>query len=143
MSMAGQMKIQVHQISASASQAEIGAHRITIDRPAAKGGTDAGPMGGELFLASVGGCFMSTLLAAIRAREAKISDVHVEVAGSLADSPTRFTAVELRVSAACSDQELLEHLAGIADRGCIMMNTLRGTLDLKVMITQVSSTATV
>ena len=58
-----------------------------IDRPAAKGGGDAGPMGGELFLAAVGGCFMSNLLAAIRGREADISDVRVEVVGILADSP--------------------------------------------------------
>src|SRR5580658_6008077 len=99
MSMAGEMKVQLRQISASASEAVIGRHRVPIDRPAAKGGGDAGPMGGELFLAAVGGCFMSTLLAAIHARKAEISDVRVEVVGSLADSPARFAAVELRVAA--------------------------------------------
>jgi len=76
--MAGEMKIQLRQISASASEATVGRHRVSIDRPAAKGGTDAGPMGGELFLAAVGGCFMSNLLAAIGARQANISDVSVE-----------------------------------------------------------------
>jgi len=85
--MANEMKIQLRQISASASEATIGRHRVPIDRPEAKGGTDAGPMGGELFLAAVGGCFMSNLLAAIRARHADISDVSVEVLGSLAASP--------------------------------------------------------
>src|SRR5580658_11066596 len=94
MSMAGEMKVQLRQISASASEASIGRHRVPIDRPAAKGGGDAGPMGGELFLAAVGGCFMSTLLAAIKAREAEISDVRVEVVGSLADSPSRFAGLE-------------------------------------------------
>src|SRR5580693_256835 len=122
--MAVEMKVHLRQISASASEATIGRHRVLIDRPAAKGGGDAGPMGGELFLAAVGGCFMSTLLAAIKAREAEISDVRVEVLGSLADSPTRFAALELRVAAESRDQELLERLVGIADRGCIMMNTL-------------------
>jgi putative redox protein len=134
MSMAGEMKIPLRQISASASEAAIGRHRVPIDRPVVKGGTDMGPMGGELFLASVGGCFMSTLLAAIRAREAEISDVHVEVVGLLADSPTRFSGVELRVSAETVDQETLARLVEIADRGCIMMNTLRGTLDVRVSI---------
>src|SRR5580658_2957833 len=87
--MASEMKIELRQISASTSEATIGRHQVLIDRPAAKGGTDAGPMGGELFLAAVGGFFMSNLLAAIKARKADISDVRVEVAGTLADSPAR------------------------------------------------------
>jgi putative redox protein len=132
--MANEMKIQLRQISTSTSEATMGRHQVLIDRPTAKGGADAGPMGGELFLAAVGGCFMSNLLAAIRAREAVISDVRVEVVGSLADSPARFAGVELRVAAESRDRELLERLVEIADRGCIMMNTLRGKLDVRVLI---------
>jgi len=131
--MANEMKIQLRQISASASEATIRQHKVQIDRPAAKGGTDAGPMGGELFLASVGGCYMSNLLAAIGARNAEVSDVRVDVVGILADSPSRFTGLELRVTAEGGDPELLERLLEIADRGCIMMNTLRGMLDLRVL----------
>ena len=132
--MANEMKLQLRQISASTSEATMGRHQVLIDRPTAKGGADAGPMGGQLFLASVGGCFMSNLLAAIKGREADISDVRVEVVGSLAESPARFAGVELRVAAESRDQELLERLVEIADRGCIMMNTLRGKLDVKVLI---------
>ena len=132
--MANEMKIQLRQISASTSEATMGRHQVLIDRPTAKGGADAGPMGGELFLAAVGGCFMSNLLAAIRAREAEISDVRVEVVASLADAPARFAGLELRVAAESHDRELLERLVEIADRGCIMMNTLRGKLDVKVLI---------
>ena len=88
--MAGTMTIQIRQISASASEATIVRHRVPIDRPASKGGSDSGPMGGELFLASIGGCFMSNLLAAIKARDSKISDVRTEVTATLADSPARF-----------------------------------------------------
>jgi putative redox protein len=131
--MASQMKIQIRQISTSASEAAIRQHKVQIDRPAAKGGADAGPMGGELFLAAVGGCFMSNLLAAIVARKAEVSDVHVEVVGTLADPPARFSAVEVRVTAEAGDPELLERLIEVADRGCIMMNTLRGTLDMRVL----------
>ena len=130
-----EMKVQVRQVSPSASEAAISHHRVLIDRPVAKGGADAGPMGGELFLASVGGCFMSTLLAAIRGRGKEISNVRVEVAGSFLGSPTRFAGLELRVAAECDDPDLLERLVGIADRGCIMMNTLRTSLDVKVLIT--------
>jgi len=91
-------------------------------------------MGGELFLAAVGGCFMSNLLAAIRAREAEISDVRLEVVGALADSPARFSGLQLRITANCGDPELLERLVEIADRGCIMMNTLRGTVEVRRLI---------
>jgi len=132
--MANEMKIELRQVSASASEATIGAHCVLIDRPASKGGADAGPLGGELFLASVGGCFMSNLLAAIKARQAKVSEVQTEVTATPSGSPPRFTEIELCVSAECADRELLEKLVEIAERGCIMMNTLRGKLDLQVRI---------
>jgi putative redox protein len=93
-----------------------------------------GPMGGDLFLAAVGGCFMSNLLAAIRARETDVAGISVEVIGTLADSPARFTGMELYVTADRGSQESLERLVEIADRGCVMLNTLRGTLDLSVRI---------
>jgi putative redox protein len=130
--MENQMKIQIRQVSASTSEAEIRQHKILIDRPASKGGQDQGPMGGELFLASIGGCFASTLLAAIKAREADVSELRMEVIGTLVDSPTRFSAVEIRVSANYSDRELFQRLVEIAEKGCIVANTLRGTLDLVV-----------
>jgi putative redox protein len=132
--MPSEIKIQLRQVSASTTEATIGRHQVLIDRPAAKGGTDMGPMGGELFLAAIGGCFMSNLLAAIKAREAEISDVHTEVTGTLADSPARFSAVELCVTAESASRDQLERLVEIADRACIMMNTLRGKLDVKVRI---------
>ena len=132
--MPNEMKIQLREVAASTSQASIRDHRILIDRPAAKGGEDRGPMGGELFLASVGGCFMSNLLAAIKARDAGISDVRTEVIGTLADAPPRFAAIELCVSSDSADRDTLEHLVEIADRACIMMNTLRGKLDVRIRV---------
>jgi len=138
--MASQISVEIRQVSVSASEALIGRHRVTIDRPTAKGGTDAGPMGGELFLAAVGGCFMSNLLAAIVAREAAVSGARVEVVGTVEGSPSRFAAVELHVSADAGDPEMLARLVEVADRGCIMINTLRGTLDLQVLISSPSLT---
>jgi len=132
--MANEIKIAIRQTSAATSEAAIRQHKTLIDRPAAKGGDDQGPMGGELFLAAIGGCFMSNLLAAIKGREAEISDAHTDVIGVLDGSPARFTAVELNVTAKYSDREQFEKLVDIADRGCIMMNTLRGKLDIQVRI---------
>jgi putative redox protein len=127
-----QMKIQLRQISLSTSEATIRTHQVLIDRPLEKGGSDAGPMGGELFLASIGGCFMSNLVAAINARKANISEVRTDVIGILAEAPTRFSAVELQVIAKGSSEEL-EHLVVVADRGCIMMNTLRGKVEVRIL----------
>src|SRR5215471_18757735 len=134
--MAAEMKIQIRQVSACTSEASIRQHRTLIDRPAAKGGSDAGPMGGELFLAAVGGCFMSNLLAAVRAREANVSGIETEVTATLADSPPRFASVELRVTANCQDRELLGKLVEIADRGCIMLNTLRAGVEVAVRVAE-------
>jgi putative redox protein len=132
--MANEIKIAIRQTGASTSEAAIRQHKVAIDRPEAKGGADQGPMGGELFLAAIGGCFMSNLLAAIKGRQADVSDAQTEVIGVLDGSPACFSAVELNVTAKYSDREQFEKLVEIADRGCIMMNTLRGKLDVKVRI---------
>ena len=132
--MPNEIKIQLRQVSKSTSEATIRNHHLLIDRPVPKEGADMGPMGGELFLAAVGGCFMSNLLAAIRARGAEISNIRVEVTGTLSDAPVRFTAIDLSVNADENDRELFERLVEIADRGCIMMNTLRGKLDVQLRI---------
>ena len=128
------MTIELRQTGPSTSQVAIRDHRVTIDRPTDKGGTDAGPMGGELFLTSIGGCFMSNLLAAIASRNAAVSDAVILVEATVSGTPPIFTRIELVVSATCADSELLSKIVEIADRGCIMMNTLRGKLDLSVRI---------
>ena len=74
---------------------------------------------------------MSNLLAAINARKADISEVRTEVTGTIAEAPARFSAVELHVTAK-DPSEQLERLVEVADRGCIMMNTLRGKLDVRI-----------
>ena len=63
-----------------------------------------------------------------------MSGVRTEVIGTLAESPARFTAIELCVSANYSDRDLFEKLVEIAERGCLMVNTLRGTLEVTTRI---------
>jgi putative redox protein len=88
--MSAELKIQLRQMSPSAAEAVIGEHRVTIDRPSSKGGSDMGPMGGELFLAAIAGCFMSNLLAAIRTRRSAVRNVHIEVKGAVTGLPPVF-----------------------------------------------------
>ena len=130
------IEIEVNQNGPATSEASVRGHRVVVDRPTAKGGDDNGPMGGELILAGLGGCFMSNLLAAIRARDADVTNAKTKVTATIADNPARFSAVELNVSADCEDPALLEKLVTIAERGCIAANTLRGGLDLTVRVEQ-------
>ena len=93
------MTIQLEQISSTTTEAIVRAHRVLIDRPVDKGGTNLGPMGGELFLAAIGGCFMSNLLAAIKARNSDVSKVRTTVTGMIEAAPARFSAVEVHLEA--------------------------------------------
>ena len=124
------VQIELQQVGPATSEATIRGHKVLIDRPEAKGGDDKGPMGGELLLAALGGCFMSNLLAAVRAREADISNVYTEVTGTLGENPARFTAIDMVVSADGADSALLDKLVTIAERACITANTLRDAVTL-------------
>ena len=77
---------------------------------------------------------MSNLLAAIRAREANVANVRAEISGTLAEAPSRFSAIAVTVSAECPDRELLEKLVSIAERGCIVTNTLREAVELRIEV---------
>ncbi len=130
-----EVKVQLRQVGPTTSESTMPrGHTTLVDRPETKGGADRGPMGGEYFLTAVGGCFMSTLYAAIIARGAQVSNVRTEVTGTVAPDPGRFTAVSLEVTADCDDQELLEHLVEIAENGCIMVQTLRRGVDFSVRV---------
>jgi len=115
----------VEHVSQTTSRASIRNHTFLVDRAVAKGGLDLGPAGGEYMLVSLGGCFTSHLLAAIRAREAPVTDVRVAVTGTLDGTPERFTAFSLAISAQCPDPELARKLITMAGRACQVVNTLR------------------
>ncbi|MGE0159768.1 MAG: OsmC family protein [Gemmatimonadales bacterium] len=120
--------VDVHQVGPSTSEGRARHHRLLIDRPEAKGGADRGPLGGELLLLSLGGCFMSTLLAAIRAREANVSNLRIEVVGTVEESPDRYTAIAMAVHADYDDADLARKLLTIAENGCLVTSTLKQAL---------------
>src|SRR5713226_2576595 len=85
----------------STSEGIARSHHVLIDRPEAKGGLDRGPMGGELLLLALGGCFMSNLIA--KARDVVTERLAVIVRGELDDAPARFSAIDVEVDAGASD----------------------------------------
>lgn len=128
------INVNVNQSSSTASKGLIRKHSVNIDRPEAKGGTDEGAMGGELLLASLGGCFLSNLLEAIRTREAAISDIKISIDGQLEGSPASFTAISMTISANYNDKAQLEKLVTISERSCIVANTLKGSVNLSIQL---------
>ena len=132
--MSNQIHVQVKQVGPSASEGTAREHTAVMDRPTAKGGENRGAMGGEHLLMALGGCFMSNLLAAARSRDAEVSDVTLTISGTVESTPPRFSAVHMSITAPRTDQELMEKLVTIAERGCIVANTLRGSVDLSISL---------
>ncbi len=128
------IKVKLNQVDATTTAAQIRNHAIDIDRPEAKGGNDKGAMGGELLLASLGGCFNSNLLAAVRARDLDIDDIAIEVSGELAEAPARFASIDMVVTSALADRAEFEKLVLMCERACIVANTLKGSVDLTVSV---------
>jgi putative redox protein len=126
--------VVVDQNGSTSSKGSARGHELFMDRPAAKGGTDEGMMGGEAMLTGLGGCFMSNLLAAANARNIELSNARADIEGEMADAPSRFSAIRMTVSAQCSPQEELAKLVTIAERGCIAANTLRAAVDLSIKV---------
>jgi putative redox protein len=129
------VSLRVSQISTSASEACAREHSFQMDRPEAKGGSNAGMMGGEALLAGLGGCFMSNLLAAAAAREITLGNVVADVTGQLSETgPSRFVAISVTVSGDCSAPDEFTKLVAIAEKGCIVANTLVSSVDLAVQV---------
>jgi putative redox protein len=130
------LEVQIQQVGPTTGKGTARTHSVTIDRPVEKGGNDQGPIGGELLLLSLGGCFLSNLLAAIRARSSDVSNVRIAVTGTIGGIPERFEAMEMRVTAKYSDVDLMGKLVSIAERGCIVTNTLKRSLVISVELEQ-------
>jgi len=126
--------VMVEQISKTASRGNSRGHQLTMDRPEAKGGTNEGMMGGEAMLNGLGGCFMSNLLAAAKARNIELKNARADIEGDMADAPSRFSAIRMSVSAQCNPPEELDKLVTIAERGCIAANTLRAAVELSIKV---------
>jgi putative redox protein len=129
------VKINLAQVGQITSEASIRNHKFLIDRPEIKGGTDKGPMGGELLLAGLGGCFMSNLLAAIQARDVDASGINIEVCAILEDGPPRFSSITIEIHGNYSDSAEMEKLALMAERGCIVANSIKGSIKLDIKVT--------
>lgn len=116
-------------------------HQIIIDRPPSKGGHGEGPMGGQVLLMSVAGCFSSTLYTAAQARDLKIERLKMVVTGHISDStPKRFEALTLEiVEGTCGNDKEFSKLLEVAEKGCIAVNTMKNSMNFQVTESPISS----
>lgn len=128
--------VNTKQISPYTTEATVRDHSVLIDRPESKGGTNRGAMGGELLLAALGGCFMSNLLEIVRTREANITDISINVVGELDGTPKHYTSIEMQISAQYGDADQIEKFVTMAERACIVANSIKGAIDLKFTIAE-------
>ena len=131
--MAQTLTAQVDQIGPATASATARSHSVVVDRPVAKGGEDRGPLGGEYLLIALGGCFLSNLLAAIRAREVDVSHVQIAVTGTIEGPPDHFAAFTMSVTAVHSDAELVRKLIAMAARACAVTNTVRKAAEVSIV----------
>jgi putative redox protein len=125
---------EVRQDGSTSSQGTVRGHSVRIDRPRAKGGSDQGPMGGELLLLALGGCFMSNLIAAVGARDSAADSFRVLVEARLAGTPERMSEFTIRVGGRYGENDQMAKLVVIAERGCLVANTLRGIAPVNVVL---------
>jgi putative redox protein len=77
---------------------------------------------------------MSNLLAAVQAREADVSDLNIEITATLEEAPPHFSAVELTITGKYPDKDTMQKLITIAEKGCIVANTIKHSVKLTFAI---------
>jgi putative redox protein len=130
-----EVKTTITQIEdTTAAITRIREHELVTDRPTEKGGGNQGPMGGELFVASLGGCFMSNLIAAFQGRGLEAKGLSLTISGTLDGTPPSFKKMAMQVQGKGIDRDQMEKMVVIAERGCIVANTLRQFMDVEISI---------
>jgi putative redox protein len=128
------LEAKVEQVGRTTGKGSVRQHTIFIDRPVDKGGEDRGPMGGELLLLSLGGCFLSNLLAAVGTRSAEVSNVRIAVTATIGGVPERVEAMTMHVAASYTDSALMGKLVAIAERGCLVTQTLKNAMVITIVL---------
>ena len=126
-------KASIEHVSDTTSRATVRTHTVLVDRPAAKGGRDLGPAGGQVPGGGIGRLLhQPPARRQPRARRRSLQ-LRVAVTGTLDGAPERFTAFTLEVSAACNDAALAQKLIAIAGRACQVASTLRQVAPIAIV----------
>jgi len=98
-------------------ESQLGNHTLTIDGPDVWGGKDRGPMPPQLFMASIGSCVGVLVSHFCKEHQLDATDLQVHVDYNVADHPTRFNDIQVKISlphAVCDDACTLKALEQVA-----------------------------
>lgn len=109
-----------------------GEFALVVDEPASVGGTGAGPMPTQLFLASLSSCYALALAWVARKRGYELPDLEVTATGTYRGP--KFSQLELSVTSS-HDPEQLRTLLEPARRACYVSNTLAHAPEVTLTLT--------
>ena len=128
------LNVVLNQLNGTTSVALARHHSLKIDRPEEKGGQDMGPLGGETFLMGLGGCLMSNLLAAAKARGVEMIGAKISIVAVIGDTPKRITDIEMTITGSTNPDSAFKKLMVVAERGCALVVTMKRATNLIVKV---------
>lgn len=123
--------VSVHTDGGLAGQVTAGSFEWRVDEPEEVGGSGTAPSPVDRFLGSLAACLAVSIGFQARKRDVTLSSVDVEVEGW----PKRGTLRELRATVNVqgeTDEEGLNELVELGERGCFVSELLRDDLDFVV-----------
>ena len=128
------MKIEILQISQSTSEANVGVHKVLIDKPLSQNGSDNGATGEQLFLMSLGGDIMSHLLEEIQLEKVEVNDIKILVEAVEPQKAQRFTEASLAFSANYEDKNDFKNCISKALRKSIVFTTIGDIIKIQIKV---------
>lgn len=133
----GRERISAEVISTSFAGYEarvtVRGHKFTVDEPRDDGGTDQGPTPTELLLGAVASCYTLALRWAAGRRAVPLGDIQVTATGTY--DRLRLRGIRLAVRADLPQNQAAALLSD-ARRVCYVSNTLAGTVDVEVTLSE-------
>ena len=111
-------------------------HRLIVDEPRERGGTDAGPSPLQVFLAGALTCLLNQFIKLAMARRLAIETVSGTLRGRVhhrVDGGFTDLVYDIQLTGAISD-DAIKPLAAEAERYCYVHNTLRNAVPLTVRL---------
>lgn len=125
--------VKIRLVEGTMGIATAGPHAIVVDRSLASEGTYLGMIGGELLLTAVGTCLMTTLVGAARKRNVELTRVEFHVSGEHQNAPSRYVSIDVEaIIEADTDQDEINKLLTIAERGCTVSNTISRSAPIRI-----------
>ncbi len=111
-----------------------GKHKIIVDLPAEKGGTDEGMAPPELFVASLGACIGVYVVRYCQNAKINAEGCMIALDWRLSEDKRSIASVEARIRLPNADPGPRARAVLEAARSCLIHNTLHGSLNVDISL---------